>query len=301
MFRNRNIKFKNMERGLCMKRVRLLLFMLVLVFAAPAVLFAQDEAASESTAPSKIGIDLGVEYWSTYYWRGQQFYGAGKDVFFPWIGYSLPGNFYISAIGEVAGEYLSVDTDNAPNDTEKDWVGVDLGVSWSTGIADNFMTVGAQVWYYWYPNSREDTRGGAINDFMNFVVSLSFNKLPLSPTVKYSQYYRVDKNKTGNSGDQYKDIYVELALGHTFKLDDHVGFTLGASTSYFNYASPSDENEASGWLDVKLTTKLVFSKGDYSIYGGFNAGYIPMDEFNDHAWYGDSWVYYCTFGASYSL
>mgnify|MGYP006300242749 CR=1 FL=1 len=54
----------------------------------------------------KLGVDVGIQYNSDYFWRGFSFYSYGngdatRGVFFPWVGYGF-SDFYLYIGGEIS-------------------------------------------------------------------------------------------------------------------------------------------------------------------------------------------------------
>ena len=265
----------------------------------------------------KLGVDVGIQYNSDYFWRGFSFYSYGngdatRGVFFPWVGYGF-SDFYLYIGGEISESLMAGDD---AKDLEREWEGIDFILTYSKGIIDDNITLGLKLSYFYYPRSRE-IGNGDFNDFAEVAPSITFSGLPLSPKFLVSWYYRPDKQTDSSAPyweqENAKDLYYKLSLGHTFQLTEESTFHIGAWGAYFYYPSyplekPStafeDENGKvrKGFSDVGVTGKFtVTADSGVSFSASYNFAYNPEKEFATAAGYMDRYHHWTTFGVSYTL
>lgn len=280
-----------------MKSIKLTLAALVAAFfLMPAAIHADDHQAGQ-----KIGVDVGVEYNSTYYWRGMHFYGNDVGVFFPWVGTSI-GDVYVMLSGEVGEGYLGGNADDEANDMEKDWLGLDLIATWSTTIVPDTLDLTLRGAYYFYPNSHNEdwgTENDVKNDFVDIGFSLTAVSLPLTPELSVTYSFYMDDDSI--AGDNYQNVYVQLSAGHGFAITDAATLTLGGSIASFNYTSAGLEDDLQIVNDVQAFANLSVTSADgLTVYGQYSFGFTPVEEYYDDFGYG-KYSHWATFGVSYSL
>ena len=241
-------------------------------------------------------MDFGLEYHSTYYWRGVSFYGDynGEDssprgVFFPWVGTSV-GDFYFTLAGEIPASLPG----DGMTELEEDWLGVDFIASWSMQLGGGAYTLGTRAAYFMYPNQWGDDWSKKTADFAEARLTFSMNEVPLSPTLLVSWYYRFGSN----IATQAEDLYIELSAGESIALNDNASLNIGGSVSSFNYPSAGFED----WFivnDIKLSAGIsTTSDGGVTFSGQYSFGVTIPDELVD--WTG-RFNHWASFSVSYSL
>lgn len=263
------------------------------------------EMADEST-DEPLGIGAGISYRSKYYWRGQYFYGAGAGVFFPYVSYTTPeltssDSLYFYVGGEV-GENLVGDSaasnESGFGSVEHDWAGIDYGIVYSKSLLDDQLGLSVGGWYYWYFQSEDIGDDGIDNSFGDLAVSVTLKKILLSPTLSYSQYFRVDPDYERESGDEdgdgtpneeinrSGDIYISLSGSHSIQLVEGASLLLGGSVNYWKYTSKEFNDSykeggiPNGISDITLMTGITTGTGPVSFTAKFNYAYITSDDFD---------------------
>lgn len=275
----------------------------IISIAIAAFICAAAFASSAKAEP--IGLDVGLQYNSDYFWRGFTFYGTNapdetRAVFFPWVGYAF-SDFYLYVGGEVAEGLIADDA----NSYENDWNGVDFILTWSKPVLDDAIKLGMKLSYFWYPRSRSDEyfSDGKANDFAEVAPSITLSKLPLSPKLLVSWYYRIEEQTDGQ--ETAKDLYTNLSLGHSFTMVESASLYLGAWGGYFYYASQEiDGDPRQGFSDVGVMAKItVKAPGGVSVNASYNYAYTPDEDFYRFTNTGkaDKHHHWTSFGVSYSL
>lgn len=230
-----------------------------------------------------IGLVAGVDYFNSYFWRGDFVYGEGRGVFFPFadLVFSDPG-ITLSWCGEYASEAVG----DGASEEEKIWYAADFAVGFSRTFMEA-VTVSAKVWYLWYYSSSDQNRKlyGYSHDesFFSGTVSVSLDALPLSPALIYSHDYYVDDYGGGRSVG--RDCYVQFQAKHVFELSDHASLTLLGGISYYNNeASENPEDESThvrrGISDMTVSADLSVKAGIVTVHGCLNYAFIPDEDWN---------------------
>ncbi len=251
------------------------------------------------------GVSAGVDYFSNYFWRGYDFYGAGVGVFFPWATCSIgETGLSLNYLGEYGAETLG----DGVSHLEKTYQGADFGAAYTRTFSES-VTVGAKLWYYGYYKSKdmnERVYGNRHDEsFFTGTVSLTIDALPLAPTFTYNHDYYVDDYKGDREND--KDFYAQFQLSHTLKLGSEAGLALKGGIAYYNQATARLEShpgsvEKKGISDITASADLIVTKGGVSFHGGLFYAYVP-----DKDWYTmtdgskDRHRWWSGFGASYAL
>ncbi len=244
-----------------------------------AIIIAGGIYTGTASAEGKsLGISAGIDYQSTYLWRGTYFYGKG--VFFPKVSYDVMGSgLFLSVWAELADDYL-FDGDK----THKDLQSTDFGIDYSKTFAE-FITVGAGFWYFmlWETDY----------SFMYWYLSVGL-ALPLNPTITI--YHDIYQKEQANDG-QYSDIYIQLALSHAIELTKEASITPGAAIGYYRNKG-FDRN---GISDIDLKAELAVTKGMVTYTGGFHLIIVPTEDYYKVGTEDDIVRYYAKFGVSLSF
>jgi len=277
-----------------MKKLRLVILLLCLfpLFEASLTALEIEDAKEDEQRikQTKIGINIGIDYWGNYYWRSYSFYGEGQGAFFPWIGYAL-GDFYFYFGGEIASNTLAGEA----NDIEKERYGIDLMVSYTKSILNNNIKLAVDYGYYFYPNSRnEKYTSGSFYDLTEMALSFSLCSIPLSPGLSYTHLFWIDGS--GLSADNCKDFYVKFFISKTIDLIEYANLGFNLYIAYFNYSY----GNVKGISDISGEVKLSVSiENGLSVYGTFNFAVIPVDKFSSNG--ENNYMDWAKFGIMYSL
>jgi hypothetical protein len=237
---------------------------IALVAAMTAAAFAQEGARGKDGAKdaaqkqeNPIGLGFSINYYSTYIWRGIDFY-QGDGYFFPSITWDVFGSgLKLIVAAEVASSWVfngfrpkpqeyNFDFSGIPSKKKKQInhyayanQGLDFAADYSYTFK-NIITIGANFWYYWYYNSKNATemswpRIESLNivkkwDTSYFTVGfkVGLDCVPwINPTIAVFYDNYVGYRRAG-------DYYVQLGFKHDFELVKGV-FTItpGITAGYY--------------------------------------------------------------------
>ncbi len=265
------------------------IFLAIVFLTTAGNSYAQDAGSAESKpAESKgaepVGLSFGVDYTSTYLWRGTYWYN-GDGAFFPSVSFEK-GGLSVGYTGEYSEDKVTrKDTEvSNPDYGIGAYHAADFGVNYSHSIGDA-ATIGVGVWYFHFYNEKTLS-------FYTGTVSLSLDKLPLTPTLAYNHDYYTD------SGDK-KDYYITLGLSKGFEIKD-AGLSIGVTAGYYN----SDSCDTKGFSDITTSLGVEASYGAVKFSGSFNYVFVPSKDYYEATIYTgtkDKHRTYANFGASVSL
>ena len=188
-------------------------------------------AMAEEEVPA---ADASVGFYSKYVWRG---YELSEDSMV------IQPSLSVSYMGFGANLWASLDTDLYGEETHK-WVETDLTLSYDGSVGIVGYGVG---WIYYAINADGDS------DSQEFYGTLSLDVL-LAPSLTI--YYDTDNFQN--------DVYVSLAIGHSFALSEEISLDLGLSAGYYlindYYGAGDDYSELH---DGILSVALAFPLGEY--------------------------------------
>jgi hypothetical protein len=260
---------------------------LTVVLVSAAYSEEKEAAAAADNKSTPIGLSFGLNYYSTYLWRGTYFYGGG-GAFTPLIAWNIFNTgLVLSAAGEFAADYFfEGDGRNTPG---FDLHSFDTGLDYSYTFAD-LVTLGVGLWYWYYFNSEDAI--GADASFLTAKVSLGFNVI-LSPFISFTYDYYVDEDFCVE-GKNEEDFYVQAGIGHKFQVTPEVGINLGLAAGYYHATSI----KAYGISDVDTSIGLSFTKGILSMTASFHYVAVPMKDFYTYSSPNDIHRWYASFGTS---
>jgi hypothetical protein len=240
-----------------MKKITGILVAVLLLVSASA--FAQEKKS--------IGLTLGMDYYSTYLFRGMEWMN-GEGAFAPYISYDIMGTGLVVSL---AAELAQNQTDAAAVDGQS----IDFGLDYSYTFAD-LVTLSAGAWYWLYPEKVEDF------SFLTLSASVGF-EVPLNPTVSYTHdfYFGID---------EYTDFYLTASIGHEFELPKGVALGLGLSYGMYHIGSADDFRYLN---DITASISLGFNVAGVDISGSLNGMYVPDES--------AIFKTYATVGASYTF
>ncbi len=242
---------------------------------------------AEEAGPKPVGLTVGVTYASSYLFRGIDFYG-GDGAFLPAASYDLLGSGLILG---VAAEHSEDSLFEGKGDDANGYAfnSVDVGAGYTIG-AGAPVTVGLNVWYWDYYNSKDELAGDASFITMNVIVTANTF---LSPFVSCTyDYYMDDKFADPNDND----YYVQFGIAKEFEVIKDAKIKLSAAGGYYNAKSL----DANGFSDVTATAGLTVTAGAVAYTSNLNYVYIPKGDFRDMK-PEDHHKFYATFGTSYTL
>lgn len=249
-------------------------FMLSLSLVLGMAMIPLHAEESESTT---IGIEVGVEYDSTYFWRGQDFYYDGTSsvgVFFPWVRYYTPvEGLSVGVTGEVPEDSLG-DRKNQYTNYFVNWTGIDYDITYSKKFMDDKIGLKLKPFYYMYPGSYSDKYGALEkNDSTGLIAAVAYNNDIITPTLTCTYTYRISDTYYGAEVEsQFKDIYLQFQLAHNFTITETSSIDLGANVAYWYAGNYSDgiAGKQNGFSDATAFTQLNVTSGNAGFYGGFN-------------------------------
>ncbi len=245
-------------------------------FLSGAVL-AQEKKEDAGKKSEPIGLSFGLDYYSTYLWRGTKFF-SGDGAFIPKVSWNVMGTgLVLSVAGEIASSWVFNGFKNKPgkyawrfdssgspyrrqlnfNHLAYATHSLDAGADYSYTINDA-VTIGASVWYWWYFNSagaREYARpkveftdiGGMHRvsyvdlSFLTTTVSIGLPIVPyINPTVSLTHDYYTGLGRGG-------DYYVQMGISHPFELTREVVLTPGLSAGYYYNTTARYTNYSVMW------------------------------------------------------
>ncbi len=275
--------------------------MMTVFFCGMSMLYVPSARAFEGS----VGLNAGIDYFSNYFWRGDDLYGENRGVFFPFVNQNAADTgVSIGYIGEYASEVFG----DGANDIEKLCYVADFGICFTRTFAET-VTVGVEVWYFWYYNSADRNKkvnGNNHNEsYFTGTLSLTIDVLPLSPAIIYNHDYYVDDYEGTREVD--RDFYLQFQLNRDFKLTDEATLTLLGGLGYYNNKAAEIEGDPAtrarkGISDVTASADLCVTVGQSTFHGSINYAYVPDKDWNryystkanKHRWWSG-------FGASYSL
>jgi hypothetical protein len=276
-----------------MKRIGLIAILLLVVLASML-----------QAADNKIGLDLGLEYHSFYAFRGGPNFmdRPSTGIISPSLGYAA-GDFYFLLAGEIAPSVLGINTlqddgsygDGTSKD-EKAWTGIDLGIIWEKPLADDAISIGAEIWGLLYPNSKDQL--GYNTSYITATVSIKLLALPLSPKLSFTQAFKPDDNN--GSRNKMEDRYIALSFGDSIELvKDSSSLDLGVNVGF--WMDNTDKKNLSAFSDVIGSAKYSVSVASgVTLWSSFNMGYVPQSDWALGAKGGD-FRFWLKFGINYTL
>lgn len=241
---------------------------------------------AEEPASKGLGITVGMTYASTYLFRGIDFY-SGDGAFLPLISYDVLGSgLIINAAMEHSED--SVFEGKGKGATGHAFNSVDFGAGYTINTAP--VSIGLNVWYWDYYNSKDEYGSNA--SFVTSNVVVTANVL-LSPFISFTYDYYID-DKFADPND--KDYYLQFGLSKEFEVIKDAKLKLSAAGGYYNAKSL----DAKGVSDVTCTAGMTVAAGPVTYAGSFNYVYIPEGDFRDMK-PGDRNKFFATFGTSYTF
>ena len=232
--------------------VRFLLCVAILAICASS-------ARAEGEAPF-LKVPVGVNYTSTYWWRGIELNGKGNGVIWPSMGLVF-GDTGLSAVvaAGLNADYL-IYQEEGDQDAAKTFNEFDYGLSYGTAVGD-LVTLGAGVTYiqYYFHDALD---GEATNpSFVEGWLSLEL-KLPFSPRLDAYYDYYVEENRDAEDNPRDEDYYLKLSVSRDLLDADGFKFTAGAWVAYYRNAY----FDAIGWSDagIKFSTAKGYGKAAFT-------------------------------------
>ncbi len=220
--------------------------------------YAQDKKDDAERKGDPIGLSFGLDYYSTYLWRGTKFFN-GDGAFIPKVSWNVMGTgLVLSVAGEISSSWVfngfkkkpgkyeyRFDSSGTPMRKQLNFnhlayatQSLDFGVDYSYTIKDA-VTIGASFWYWWYFNSRNareyarpqvdglNTVSYVDISFFTTTLSIGLPIVPyINPTVSLTHDYYTGLKRGG-------DYYVTMGISHPFELTKEVVLTPGITAGYY--------------------------------------------------------------------
>ena len=180
---------------------------------------------------------------------------------------------------------------------EKAWTGLDVGAMWSKSVADEALTIGAEVWFLLYPGSKDQL--GYDATYFTGAISITLSSLPLSPKIMFTQAFKPDDaNGTRN---KMEDRYIALSFGDSVDLVKDVSkLDLGMNIGFW-MDETSKGSKYSALSDVVGSAKYSVSVASgVTLWSSFHMGYVPQSDWALGKDGGD-FRFWLKFGINYPL
>jgi hypothetical protein len=257
---------KSKFRGrLNMKKISILI--LTFLILTGANLYAQEKDVA-NVEKRYLGLNIGLDYWSNYLWRGTYFYGEGganesPGVFFPSVTWNiLNSGFFVAVAAEVPESWLF----DGAKSMGYYFMSVDFGV----GFKKSFMKVIAfelSAWYCWYFNSEYEPSIENELSFLTFAAGITIEWL-IHPFLRYTHdFYTMAKDFT--------DFYIEFGIKPSIKIFNNVSLDLGAAAGIF-YQKSMDR---SGFSDIHTWLGFTAEGKGASFSASINYILVPTKKF----------------------
>lgn len=280
--------------------------MIIMVFFIAGAALAQDNKEDGEKKSTSIGLSFGLDYYSTYLWRGTKFFN-GDGAFVPKVAWNIMGtNLVLSVAGEVSSSWVfngfakkpgkyeyRYDSSGNPvrrqlnfNHVAYATQSLDFGLDYSYTIKEA-VTIGAGVWYWWYYNSRHareyarpqvdglNTVSFVDISFLTTTFTLGLPIVPyINPTVSLTHDYYTGLKRGG-------DYYVTMGISHPFELTKEVVLTPGITAGYY-YNNTAKLTRYNLMVDpstatLNTTASFVYSGQTRTItYGGVKQTKTPL-------------------------
>jgi hypothetical protein len=236
---------------------------MIMLLCVVAFVNAQEQATEqpvEQVASEPIGLDVGIDFYSKYIFRGQNL--VDDWVMQPYASMGIE-DFTLGVWG-------NVDMTNE-NDEEWNFTEVDYTLDYSNRLTDG---IGYSLGYIYYAFPQGS------NDTYEFYGGLTFDTCPMDPSITW--YY---------DADEANGSYVAFAIGHSIELGDapfgiDLGLNVGwADSSYNEYYWGVDDN---GFNDLTVSVGLPMQIGGWSLTPSVNYAYLLDSDIQDSDRYDSS-------------
>jgi hypothetical protein len=267
----------------------------VMALAVAPGAFAQEEKKDSSF----IKVPVGLQYASTYWWRGIELNGKGVGVLWPSAGLILgdTGLSFLVAAG------LNADYFAAGNKDDLKYASTfhefDYGASYATEIG-GMLAVNAGLTFIHYALYDRYDSSAVDPSFLELTAGVGV-KVLLNPRLDILYDYYIEENAAKTP--QGEDVYVRLSIAHELVKSGCMALALSAWLGYYNNAYL----DRSGMSDLGLKAGIsaeksgvIYTAGVYyarSLAEDFQMGFDPDGDGSgrqkDHLW--------ADFGASYTF
>ncbi|MCP4137651.1 MAG: hypothetical protein GY754_42180 [bacterium] len=265
-----------------------------------SIVSAQEEETAAAEEPAKIGLSAGLTYSSLHFWRGYDVYG-GQGAFFPTVSVSLFDT------GVSLGFLAELPDYDGATDGNKVNYAADFYAAYSYTVKDLF-SFGANGWFIWKINSKDENQKSIGKSYDNSFAILTawfqLDSIILKPKISYSHDIHID-DRDGDR-DTYKDFYIRLDMGHTFKLHDICSLSFGAGAGYFNSAVVKSKSTAgdvtkSGISDITVNSSFAVSLKGTALSASLNCAILPDEDWYNNGTYNVYHKIWGTIAASHSF
>ena len=263
-----------------------------LTFAVLAftMIFTATELNAQSNEDSKIGLTVGLDYVSNYLYRGQYyFYGNLRNggMFSPYAFYNIFNTgLFIGVKGEITERWFYDNNDEAKEDDLFDWFNsIDFNIDYRYSFK-KIITFNIGGWYYLYKTihySSESFNPSSLDIYLSATIDALQLRPMIAVTYSYymnENYYRYqDKGKNG-------DIYVQLGIGHSFKIFDSTYLDLDAIAGFLDKNASDrrmmerpDRIGSTDISDIDFSTGLTTTAGVLTLSASFHYIITPGTQY----------------------
>lgn len=256
-----------------------------------------------------IGISFGLTYYSTYLWRGVNWFD-GDGAFTPFISYDIAGSGLVFTIlGELSASAVSTQQsgrNSTPNIYSYSRQGINFSLDYSIPLG-KIAVIKLNALSFIYPVSKQypcnlnDNQDKIDQSGMTVTAGIFFDGIPLKPNISYTH----DLN-FGNPRFRYTDFYIKIGVAQDFELTKDLTFTLGAyiglfNNPSFNYkADDSVKGSQFGISELAGSANLAYKIGGATISAMFTYVNFPYPEKYEGTT-GNIHRYFATIAVSYTF
>lgn len=246
---------------------KILILLMTFLILTTASLYAQEKDVA-NVEKRYIGLNIGLEYWSNYLWRGTYFYGEGganesPGVFIPSVTWNIfNSGFFIAAAAEVPEAWLF----DGAKSLGYYFMSVDFGAGFKRTFI-KLITLEVSAWYCWYFNSEYEPSVTDELSFLTFAAGITIEWI-INPFVRYTHdFYPLAKD--------FADFYIEFGLKPSIKIFKHVSLDLGAAAGFFYWESMN----INGFSDIHTWLGFTAEGKGASFSASINYILVPTRKF----------------------
>ena len=245
---------------------------------------------AQSNEDSKIGLTVGLDYVSNYLYRGQYyFYGNLRNggMFTPYAFYDIFNTgLTVGTKGEVIESWVYGNKDESKDVERADWYNsIDFNIDYRYSFK-KIITFNIGGWYYLYKTIHYSSESFNPSS-LDFYLSAIIDALPLNPmfAITYSHY--MDENYYRNKGTgKNGDIYVQLGIGHSFKIFESTYLDLDAIAGFLDRNASDrrmmerpDRIGSTDISDIDFSTGLTTTAGLLTLSASFHYIITPGTQY----------------------
>lgn len=221
----------------------------VVGFMGMTAVRAQTTASANESAMKDLKLDLGVDWYTKYIWRGMVL--TNDPVLQPSATLSYKG-FFVNAWGNVDVTDVN-ETDNSEYSLQE----LDFTVGYQTTLND-MVNVGVGYILYTFPGTGRNAMSERNNPKTSEVYASAGLNVILKPTL--TVYCDIDETR---------GVYATFGIGHTFELTEALGLSLGGTVGWGsnNYheaylGTAANQGDTNALSDYNLSASLDYAVND---------------------------------------